>query len=305
MKTDAGRKNGDSVQPGLTFRDYAKQVPDVVWIGDVPWRSVGGMLRPLSMPHVPIDVDRRQLRKAISEHGALLAYWTSDWDGFDSSEWWWTCCDGDDYDVAGIGSSRGRRSIRSGLRDCAVRRVEPDDFLASAYPIHRAAAESYGQDPPSESEYAETIERLSAYAGTEFWGAFVDERMAAFAMCQTVDDAVILGSTKSDRELDKHNPNAALFYALSQDYLQRGLKYVSNGSRTLLHPTAINEFLERLGFRKVPCRVNVELSRTARIIDRSRVAKWGGRVGIPRLAGGRWDKVAGFDELMRIADTFR
>jgi hypothetical protein len=174
-----------------------------------------------------------------------------------------------------------------------------------AYPIYRAALESYGERPPTESEYVENMERLAAYPGTEFWGAFYKGSMAAFAICQIVDGAVNLGSTKSDPELKRYNPNAALFYTISQHYLKNGLKYVSNGWRTLLHPTNINELLERLGFRKMFCRLNVQLSSFARIIDESNLVRWGSYVGLKKLVGKKWAQLEGFDKLVRIAETFR
>jgi hypothetical protein len=288
----------------LSFRQYARHVPDVVWVGDTPWRQSGIVLRPLCMPHVPIEVGRRELRQAISDHHALLACWTSDWDSIDASEWWWTCCDRRDYDLESIESARGRRSIRRGLRNCTVRRVGGDIFAELAYPIHRAAVESYGDKPPSRRQYVEDTLRLATYPGTEFWAAFYGDRMAAFSICQTFDGAVTLGSTKSDPQLDRYNPNAALFYSIARHYLQRGLRYVSNGSRTLYHPTSINEFLIRLGFRRVFCRVHVELSPVARIIDKSRLVQSARLMGLPRLAGRKWAQLEGFDRLLQIAHSF-
>ncbi len=293
-----------AARPALTSREYAKHVPGVVWVGGIPWRLSGRVLRPLAMPHVPVDVDREQLRKAIARHRALLAYWTTDWDSPASCEWWWTCCDRGDYEIENIDSARGRRSIRRGLHNCTVRRVESAVFGRLAYPIHRAAVESYGQRPPTEQEYVENMERMAAYPGTEFWATFQGGRMAAFATCQVIDGAVTLGTTKSDPELDRYNPNAALFYYIARHYLQEGLRYISNGSRTLWHPTSINEFLIRLGFRRVFCRVNVQLSPVARAIDKSRLVKTGRFLGLAKLSRNRWATLEGFDRLVKIARTF-
>jgi hypothetical protein len=289
---------------GLTFREYAAHVPGVTWLQGIPWHLYEGALRPLCMPHLPLVVDRHELREALAEHRALLACWTSEWDRPEPGPWWWTCCDQDDYRVESIASARGRRSIRRGLRDCVVRRVPADHFGPLAYPIHRAALESYGVDPPTALEYARDIERMAAYRGTEFWAAFRQDRLAAFATCQVLDGAVTLGSTKSDPALDRYNPNAALFYSIARHYLQHGLRYISNGSRTLWHPTGINEFLTTLGFRRVYCRVNVLLSPRARVIHEARIATWGRFLGLHRLAGRSWARLQGFDRLMRIARSF-
>ncbi len=300
----ADSDQGDADLNGLTHRDYAEHLQDVVELGQTPWHLYGRILRPVSMPHVAIEVDPKAVRRAIDEVGALLAYWTTDWDRAEPSEWWWTVCDQTDYEVENVVSSRGRRAIRRGLRDCTVRLIESGDFSELAYPIYRQAVLDYGSQPPSHDAYAKQVDSLAGYAGTQFWGAFVDEQLAAFAACELVDGAVVLGSTKSDPEMDSHNANAALFYELTRFNLERGAQYVTNGSRTVLHPTTINEYLERLGYRKAYCRLNVILSRTASIADRTRIAEWGARVGLARLLGTRWPELEGFDRLVRIAGTF-
>jgi len=289
----------------LTAHELAKHLPRVVWINDSPWGMTDRVLRPMTMPHVGLSPDRRDLRKAIAEHGALLAVWTSEWDSLDaSSPWWWTCCDQQGYEFDRIDSSRGRRSIRKGLRECEVRQVPSREFGPLAYPIHAAAVRSYGQPAPDEAVYLRHIEQMAAYPGTAFWAAFHGDCMAAFATCQVVDQAVSLGTTKSDPELDKHNPNAALFYTIAEHYLDRGILYVSNGWRPLWHPTRINDFLETLGFRKVYCRVNVVASGKVRLLDRTAVARWGRFLGLERLLGKRWLQLQGLHRLLRIAETF-
>jgi hypothetical protein len=305
--TDGGRGSEPGLTTaagtGLTFREYARHVPGVVWLGGIPWRVYEGALRPLCMPHVPVVVNERELQAALTQQRALLACWTSRWDTPEPTEWWWTCCD-HDCEIENIASARGRRSIRRGLRDCVVRRVPADVFAPLAWPIHRAALEDYGVHPPAARDYARTIARMAEYRGTEFWAAFRGDRMAAFATCQVLDDAVTLGSTKSDPQLDRHNPNAALFYSIARHYLQRGLRYISNGSRTLWHPTHINEFLTTLGFRRVYCRVHVQLSPAGRLLAESRIATWGRFLGLTRLAGRRWARLQGFDRLLHIARSF-
>ena len=288
----------------LSSQEYARHVSDVVWLGGVPWHPYGRALMPLSMPHIRVEVDRADLRRAMSRKKALLACWTTQWDAYDGSEWWWVACDQRDYDVENLASAAGRQSVRKGLRECSVRRVEAGEFQSLTYPIQRAAIERYGGQPPTKAGWTESVERLAAYQGAEFWGAFHEERMAAFAACLIVDGAVDLSSAKSDPEFHRHEPNAALFYTLCKHYLNNGLGYVTNGARTLSHPTSINAFLEKLGFRKVFCRVDVQLSPSARVLEATSLARWGQHLGLKRLFGARWLQLESFEKLTRIAETF-
>ena len=270
MPTDTNLDHTDSK---YSFREYAKFVSPVVWVGDIPWHVSGRVLRPLSAPHVAIDVDREELGDAIAKSKALLACWTTQWDAFDSSEWWWTCCNHEEYNVENIDSTRGRRDIRKGLRECTVRRVPASEFSCLSYPIYRSAAEKYGNHPPTEMKYVKQVEQMAAYPGREFWAAFYEDKMAAFASCLLVDGAAVIASAKSAEEFHRYNPNAVLFYSISQYYLQNGQQYISNGWRTLLHPTSINKLLEKIGFRKMFSRVNIQLSPLANVIDKSQIAK--------------------------------
>ncbi len=293
-----------SAEVKLSCRDYAACVPGAVWLSDIPWHLYGRMLMPLCMPHIPFEVNRQEVRDALSQHNALLACWTTDWDSFDESNWWWVVCDSAEYDIERVSSAGERKSIRRGLRRCSVRRIEVSEFAPLAYPIYQTALRGYGTRPPEATRFAEDVDRWASYPGTEFWGAFHEGKMGAYVVCRVIDGAVAMISSKSDPELHKHKPNAALFYTLSRYYLRDGLQYITGGSRALLHPTAIQDFLEKLGFRKAFCRVNVELSPMARIADRSRIVQWGTYLGLRNLFGPRWRQLEGLDKLMRIASSF-
>lgn len=293
------------VERHLSYREYARHVSTAVWVADVPWHLYGRVLMPLTMPHIPLIVDRSHLRKVMSKCGALLACWTTDWDCAGATEWWWVACDQDNYGVETLPSSSGRRSIRKGLRECEVRLLDVEEFCDFAYPIYRAAIESYGAQSPDREAFARNVHGLACYEGTDFWAAFCENQMAAFTVCQIRDGAVDLSMAKSDPRFHRHEPNAALFYGLTRHYLSGGIEYVTNGARTLSHPTTINDFLEKLGFRKVYCRVEVELSLTASLVNRSRIARWGRNIGLPGVFPRHWEQVESFDKLMRIADTFK
>jgi hypothetical protein len=175
--------------------------------------------------------------------------------------------------------------------------------------IYADALRSYGyleNNIQTQPDFMNMVRKLDASGGFEPWGAFVDGKMAAYSGCIVLQGAVSLGTTKSDPDTHAHNPNAALFYTLTHHYLhERKMDYVTNGSRTLLHPSNINEFLENCGFRKVYARLNLELSSVARAVDKVHLDTWAGAVGVPKLLPAVWSKLQGFRSMMNIADTFR
>ena len=187
--------------------------------------------------------------------------------------------------------------------------MEPDAFAHLAFRIYSEAVASYGGKPPAEAEYAGAIGRMAAYSGTEFWGAFRGDGLAAFAVVSSrpsfgLNRAVTLGSTKSDPSLNRYNPNAALFYSLTKYYLSQGMSYVTNGSRTLWHPTSINDFLVTLGFRRVYCRVNVELAPLVRLTERTRLLSLAKNLPLESILGSRWRRLQGLERLIAISRSF-
>ncbi len=295
------------IRDDTALRKLAATLDGVFYVGGLPWRNAGGILKPLAAPHVVRDVDRKEVRARLSESGALLARWTDCWNS-EESKWWWTCCDDKEYELAGIRSSRARRGIRKGLRNCEVRKIGAGEFANDSFPIHSAALRSYGLGEsrvPSRDQYAESVARRAQFEGAEYWGAYHQDEMIAFASCLVIDDAMIFGSTKSDPSRHSLCPNNALFYEITRHYLvDRGLRYVTNGSRTLAHPTAINDFLIRMGYRKIFCRLNVELSMRAGWIQSSGIIPLLGKTGLSRLLGRRWASLEAFSRLNRIARTF-
>lgn len=286
----------------LTHVDFANICGAAEWIDGVPWNSAGRILSPISMPHVKIGVDREAIRNVLNDRGLLLARWTDCWDLPYEAQWWWTCCDRKDYDVDTVESPRGRRDIRKGLRSCQVRMISLDELLASGWKAYGQAHRSYGFNTPRH-RFEVIMSNLSRYPGTEFWAAFVDQTLAAFASCQVIDNAVVLGVAKSDPELRRFCPNNALFYTFTKEYLvNRSVSYVTNGCRTLLHDTTINDLLVRMGYRRVYARVNVELSRCAKLAWHSRtLLQVASRLRPKHLT---LQKFNGFVKLMKIARTF-
>ncbi len=192
------------------------------------------------------------------------------WD-CEKSEWWYTCCDDENYDLKIIKSPSMKRDTKKGLRECKICEIDPQNFIELSYDIYKNSRLSYGEKKSkilSKSMYEQIVLKRKKYYGYKIWGAFVGNNLAAYSTPITLDNATLLSETRSDRKFYKQNPNNALFYEMTKYYLNKEkVLYVSNGHRTILHPTSINDFLLRLGFRKVYCKLNVELSTKAKVIS--------------------------------------
>ena len=288
--------------------EWAKFNDGIIWIDDMPWERRNRVLLPLWLPHVEHIMDKDKILEANNKTNSWLAHWTDDWDR-NQSEWWWTCCDMKNYDLETIPNPNGRRAIRKSLSTCSVHRIEPKDFTNLAYDIFYKAQKSYNYSNSkiiTKKTYNEIILKQSNYNGFELWGAFVNGKLASFATCLIIDNAVSLGSTKSDPDFHKYYPNNALFYHITKHYLRvRGFLYVTNGPRTLLHSTTINDFLIRMGYRKIFCRLNIELSKHARMILSSGIKNGSKYLNyLEKVFPNQTAKINGFLKLVNISKTF-
>lgn len=287
---------------------WAECYNNIHWIDEQPWFLDKKILEPISLPHMLHKVNRNKLRETIFANNALLAYWTDNWDG-PKSEWWWTCCDDKNYDIENIKSSRGRRSIRKGLRECTVRKINPKDFTEMAYDVYKKSLLSFGYDNSkidSKIQFEKNTLRKCNYEGYELWGAFVQKKLVAYATPTIIDNAAILGNTYSDSDFNNQNPNSALFYEITKHFLcERKLSFVSNGHRSLIPHTSINEFLERMGYRKIYGRLNVEFSPFAKNLSYFASGNSGKLISLVlRSFNSSYLKFRAFGNLVNISKTF-
>jgi hypothetical protein len=280
----------------------------VVWIDDIPWQIRNRILLPLCLPHTNQNIDRNKVKNFLMRSNALLAHWTDEWDRSESL-WWWTCCDNKEYDLEKITNTDGRKNIRKGLRECIIDRIDVEKFLDESYQVHYQAANSYGISKnliQPENEFKNFFLKMSKYSGFEFWGAYFNNKLVAFATCLVLDNAVLLTNTRSDPNYHKHRPNNALIYKLTHYYLKdRNVTYITNGPRTLLHQTSINSFLIKMGYRKIYGRLNLVLSKKANLLILLGVSKWGKYLDfIERFLPNQWASLNGFLKIHSISKSF-
>lgn len=292
----------------LTASEWGKYLKNVIWVDNIPWERRNRTLLPIAMPHNINNLDRKKIKEAVINSKSLLAAWTDKWDS-EESNWWWTVCDTKDYDLENIPNRIGRRDIRKGLSNCTVKRMSTTYFLENSYYIFYNSQKSYGYDDKdiiTKNDYKKMIEEQSKYDGLEFWGAFLDDRLVAYSTCVIMDDAVSLTTSKSNPKYHKAYPNNALFYSLTKHYLfDCGYKYVTNGPRTLLHPTTINDLFIRIGYKRIYGRLNIELSAEARLIEKLGIGDLVQRIKFfQQIFPKQYNKLNAFNKLIEICKSF-
>jgi hypothetical protein len=246
-------------------------------------------------------VDRAHIRAALRETGALLAQWTEGWDTA-PCDWWYVCCDRKDYDISSLRKA-ARYDVRRGLQQCQVRKVDAEWFASNGFPVYSAAFRHYGTTPGlTETEFVDEFRAHATYPGRETWGAFMNDRLIAWESCIVIDDAVVSASAKCDPAYFIARPNNALVYVLTRHYLrERRLRYVTSGSRVLLHATNVQAFNEKMGYRKVYCPLRTELGSIVAFLTMLRLPGWARRLGLGTLLRGPIDKLDAVAAAVRVS----
>jgi hypothetical protein len=246
-------------------------------------------------------VGRAHIRAALRETGALLAQWTEGWDT-EPCDWWYVCCDRKDYDISSL-RKVARYDVRRGLQQCEVRKVDAEWFASNGFTVYAAAFRHYGTRPAlTETEFVDEFRTHATYPGRETWGAFMNDRLIAWESCIVIDDAVVSASAKCDPAYFRARPNNALVYVLTRHYLiERRLRYVTSGSRVLLHDTNVQEFNEKMGYRKVYCPLRTELGSIAAFLHILRLPGLARRLGLGQFLRSPIDKLEAVAAAVRVS----
>ena len=161
-------------------------------------------------------------------------------------------------------SGNTRNRVRKSLEVFDFQRVEFDLIKESGYPILKATFDDYAVvDRPMNQQVFQEYLRHCQSKDYEYWGVFDRNTRQFIGFCanRLWPEAAEYGVIGLLPEY-KHNktfPYYGLFYSMNQYYLQeKGLRYVTDGSRSITNHSNIQPFLEeKFNFRKSYCKLKV------------------------------------------------
>lgn len=249
--------------PELHIEQAEELFGPVYWVKETPWLVRNRILSPLFLPHALPEFKEDDMKEALDQSGALMAWWVDQWDR-NRGEWYWICCDDSTYSEDSVRNSRYRKLVRKGGRLGTVSKINTQEHGRAIYDLIAKAIDQYDDsktDLESYDSFQETLNLKSNSGHYEFWAYFCEDRLLSYCECLLINDAIRLVSGKSDYEFRKLNPNNALFYQVTEHYLtERGFSYVTNGQKTIHHPSKVNVLFENLGYRKIFCRPRLAYS---------------------------------------------
>lgn len=235
------------------------------------WKYYNHAAIPTSAPHEPVNMSPIEDGSIWKLGGSnpLLARWTSDWDCGHETQWWY-CIKDTRFDVSALKSKR-RYEINKGNKSFQVKKIEPLQYKDDLYRVTVAAYASWPEKYRPHVEKASFSRQVDEWDCADFFGGFdiETEKIAGYAMLKDHDSYVEFHVLRVEPEAEKKAINAAMVAGILDYYKDRfdGKFYINDGSRTIRHETAFQDYLEKyFGFRKAYCRLNVKYNKGFGII---------------------------------------
>lgn len=229
--------------------------------GDIEWYSYHGALLPSVPPHYNIILDRQKQQDLLTQSGAYFIRWTDHFDMLRESSFWYVIKDKpeslDSY------KSKTRNQIKKGLNLCIVEPTSAYDISENGYACYRKAVIGYQHSsaPAEESLFKNQYLALKNDKNHEFWVVKERESKKIIAYAHIILDETMCSysSIKFDPDYLHLYGGYALIFTMNTHYInERHFDYVSDGARSIAHPTNIQEFLiQKFQFRKAFCTLHL------------------------------------------------
>ena len=195
---------------------------------------------------------------------AVCATWPSDFDKMSEGQFWYVIKDAP-FDITQLKVKR-RYEITKGVRNFSVSVVDNVDAVKDQlYNVYNESLKGYAGEvlnAISEERFYMFCKALSGHNNLVFAARSRDtDKMCGYAHVPLYGDWAAFSALKTIPEYEKQGVNAALVAGILDHlapYLAKEGFYFCDGSRTLFHQTAFQDYLEKyFQFRKAYCKLNV------------------------------------------------
>jgi hypothetical protein len=202
-------------------------------------------------PHRHVSLEREEANYLFRRGAGIIRYTCEAMEGSPSFEF---VCNDKDFGMHSLAAD-ARRRVRRGLSSCAVRQVGLDLLVREGVAINRSVLERQGR---SRSSFLAADEQWKAYlslcsttSNVKAFGAFVEDRLCAFALTVVIDGYCYLYHTHAHSDYLKQSPMNALIFAVTSEMLANPeVTCVSQGVEPFLARPDLEHFKLAMGYRK-------------------------------------------------------
>ena len=227
------------------------------------WRKYNGAIIPLQPPHVEVQESINEIQQIIEDANVLFARWISDFDCKKDSDFWYIINDTpmsmQDY------SKNTRNQIRKGIKNFKINIIDRSIIEEEGYDIYTKSFKSNNTLFKMKSKEFFLKELVGEW---EFWGVYFEDTLIGYSQNKVTRDYCDYSTIKIEPSYRGRYPSYALFFLMNKYYLnEKKLTYVSDGARSMVHKSNIQDFLiKKFKFRKAFCFLHVLYSPKIKIL---------------------------------------
>lgn len=257
MKNWSDFKNSLNVQEYIKF--WQKNGLKNFYIKDFPWIKYQGILQPtiLSGLYEPPEFTKPQIKTLLKTSKSTFVRW-SNYSRNRPTEWWWMTCR-PPFSI-NLLSHNARNQTKKALINCLVKIISPQELIKVGYDCYLASCQTHKKTRPlNHAQWEKFIGSHLNYHCFDFWGIFIDDKLIGYSKCVKINKLIDISAIWYNRAYLKKYPIYALIYSMLNYYLNKNdYESVSNGMRSIAHPTKMQGFLEtKFNFKKEYCKLNV------------------------------------------------
>lgn len=225
---------------------------------NIHWELYRNTLMPAGPPHREISLSEEDCHELFHRTNAWLIRWPSQWDKNEISAFWYVIKD--NYTGFGEFSRNTRSKVRRGLKNNLVRQIGKNELTKQGFSVYKKAFSRYHNSfrPLDRDKFLQRLDELDSDQ-YDFWGVYQNNDLVAYAEIRKIEDVINTSVLKFHPFYLKDYSGYALLYTLIEHYLgKRGIRYMTNGARSISHDTNVHNFLiEHFHFRRAYCKLNV------------------------------------------------
>jgi len=173
-----------------------------------------------------------------------------------------------DYDLS-CQHQKARNQTRRGLENCKVEEIGFDFLAEDGLALNQETAQRQGFDNlyANPDYWQQYCEAASNSPGVSAWGAFVEDKLAAFLISVEVEDWAEWIVNHSSTALRNKCPNNALAFTAAQHFFQeKGCKGICYGLGSLEETQHLDHFKKRMGWTLEPIKQRLVFSKKLRFV---------------------------------------
>lgn len=214
-----------------------------------------------SAPHLEEQLNKKTSKELIKKNKAYFVRNVYDFDCQSKTSFWYVIKD--QFNGFEELSTSTRNQIRRAHKLLDIKIIEKQMIREQGYLVYLASFKKYNNvisQPASEEKFIEGLK--DDREGEQFWGCLdrSNGKLIAYASNLIMDNMCLYSGLKAIPEyLTGYYPYYGLLYSMNEYYLENlGLKYVSDGARSITNHSNIQPFLiEKFKFRKAFCNLSI------------------------------------------------